>query len=88
MDRPCNFPVLLVLLLLFLFSPPPQIALGLSVKIGVLLPFYTSTKTPSYRGMRHLDALRIAIDNVNADETLLPTTNLLYAMCEMPFFAN
>ena len=53
-----------------------------AVKIGALFPFYMGPSQPSYSGMRHLEAFRLAVAAVNKNKNILPTTEMKYSIRE------
>ena len=72
--------LLLPITVLLLTVSPANTAKPTSVTIGALFPFYPHPSRPSENGMRNFDAFRMAIQRINADHSVLPTTQLHYAV--------
>ena len=72
--------LLLPITVLLLTASPANTAKPTTVTIGALFPFYPHPSRPSEHGMRNFDAFRMAVKSINADRSVLPTTQLHYAV--------
>ena len=51
-----------------------------TVRVGALVPFYYGPGAPSREGARRFAAFRLALEAVNGDPAILPSTRLEYAL--------